>query len=149
MCSGKHGRICASLQGAHSPIEDLNFMATYVDRDSSMAVRRNQFLTDFMDWARSHLGQHVSPQEADLIASDMTDRLTDHWGGQTLIIPKDYHWKLSQLDDQIYREFTGNNYAELAQKHGVHERTLRRIIKRVQQRIKEAADKRSRDLFND
>lgn len=114
-----------------------------------MAVRRNQFLTDFMDWARSHLGQHVSPQEADLIASDMTDRLTDHWGGQTLIIPKDYHWKLSKLDAQIYQEFTGNNYAELAKRHGVHERTLRRIIKRVQQRIKEAADKRSRDLFND
>ena len=124
-------------------------MATFVDRDSNMASRRNQFLADLMDVAKKHLQEHVSGPAADMVASSLTDHLADYWGGQLINIPKDYHWKLSQLDDQIYREFTGNNYAELAQKHGVHERTLRRIIKRVQQRIKEAADKRSRDLFND
>lgn len=149
MCSGKHGRICVPLQGAHSPIEDLNLMATHVDRDSNMAIRRNKFLTDFMDWARSHLGHHVSPEAADLIASDMTDRLADHWGGQLINIPKDYHWKLSQRDAEIYAEFNGYNYAELAKKHNMHERSLRKLLGRVRERMAEAADRRTKDLFND
>lgn len=149
MFSGKHGRICAPLQGVPSLNKHLIFMATYVDRDSNMAIRRNKFLTDFMDWARSTLGHHVSPEAADLIASDMTDRLTDHWGGQLINIPKDYHWKLSQRDAEIYAEFNGYNYAELAKKHDMHERSLRKLLGRVRERMAEAAGRRNRDLFND
>ena len=114
-----------------------------------MANRRNKFLTDFMDWARSNLGHHVSPEAADLIASDMTDRLADHWGGQLINIPKDYHWKLSQRDAEIYAAFNGHNYAELAKKHDMHERSLRKLLDRVRKRMAAAADRRTRDLFND
>ena len=123
-------------------------MATFIDRDSNMASRRNKFLTDFMDWARSHLGHHVSPEAADLIASDMTDRLADHWGGQLINIPKDYRWKLSQRDAQISREFKGYNLGELAQKYNVHERSMRKILSRIKKRLEKAGDG-SRDLFND
>lgn len=124
-------------------------MATYVDRDSNMAIRRNQFLTDFMDWARSHLGHHVSPEAADLIASDMTDRLADHWGGQLINIPKDYRWKLSRQEVEVYRQFTGENYGALALKYEMSERGMRKLIDRVRKRMAVAADRRNRDLFND
>ena len=124
-------------------------MASHVDRDSNMAIRRNQFLTDFMDWARSHLGHHVSPEAADLIASDMTDGLVDHWGGQLINIPKDFHWRLSKRDAEIYAAFNGYNLPELALKYNMHERSMRKLLNRVKKRMAKAADRRNRDLFND
>ena len=124
-------------------------MATHVDRDSNMAIRRNQFLTDFMDWARSHLGHHVSPEAADLIASDMTDGLVDHWGGQLINIPKDFHWRLSKRDAEIYAAFNGYNIGDLARKYDMHERSMRKLLDRVRKRMAKAADRSSRDLFND
>lgn len=125
-------------------------MATYVDRDSNMANRRNKFLADLMDVAKRHLQEHVSANAADLVASSLTDHLADYWGGQLINIPKDYHWRLSQRDAEIYAEFNGCNYAELAMKHDMHERSLRKLLDRVKKRMaKAAADRRTRDMFND
>lgn len=115
-------------------------MATFIDRDSNMASRRNQFLADLMDVAKKHLQEHVSAPAADL---------ADYWGGQLINIPKDYHWKLSQRDAEIYAAFNGHNYAELAKKHDMHERSLRKLLDRVRKRMAAAADRRTRDLFND
>ena len=124
-------------------------MATFVDRDSNMAIRSNQFLTVLMDVVRKSLAEHVSDTAADMIASDMTNHLADYWGGQLINIPKDYHWKLSQRDAEIYAAFNGHNYAELAKKHDMHERSLRKLLDRVRKRMAAAADRRTRDLFND
>lgn len=124
-------------------------MAKYVDRDSNMANRRNQFLADLMDVAKKHLQEHVSTPAADLVASSLTDHLADYWGGQLINIPKDYRWKLSQRDAEIYSEFNGYNYAELAKKHEMHERSLRKLLDRVKKRIRVAADRRTQDLFNE
>ena len=126
-----------------------NFMATFVDRDSNMASRRNQFLADLMDVAKKHLQEHVSGPAADMVASSLTDHLADYWGGQLINIPKDYHWKLSKRDAEIYSEFNGYNYAELAKKHDMHERSLRKLLDRVKKRMAAAADRRNKDLFND
>ena len=124
-------------------------MATFIDRDSNMASRRNQFLADLMDVAKKHLQEHVSAPAADLVASSLTDHLADYWGGQLINIPKDYHWKLSQRDAEIYAAFNGHNYAELAKKHDMHERSLRKLLDRVKKRMAAAADRRTRDLFDD
>ena len=118
------------------------------DRDSNMAIRRNQFLTDLMDVAKAHLAEHVSETEADLVASSLTDHLANYWGGQLINIPKDYRWKLSQRDAQISREFKGYNLGELAQKYNVHERSMRKILSRIKKRLEKAGDG-SRDLFNE
>lgn len=149
MCSGKHGRICVPPQGVHSPIEDLNLMATHVDRDSNMAIRRNQFLSDLMDVAKKHLQEHVSGPAANMVAGSLTDHLADYWGGQLINIPKDYRWKLSQREAEIYAEFNGYNIADLARKYDMHERSMRKLLGRVRERMAEAADRRTKDLFND
>ena len=114
-----------------------------------MASRRNQFLADLMDVAKKHLEEHVSGPAADMVASSLTDHLADYWGGQLINIPKDYHWKLSQRDAEIYSEFNGYNYAELAKKHDMHERSLRKLLDRVKKRMAASADRRTKDLFND
>lgn len=124
-------------------------MSTYADRDSSMAVRRNEFLSDLLDVAKKHLAEHVSESAADMVASSLTNHLADYWGGQLINIPKDYHWKLSRRDAEIYAEFNGYNYAELAKKHDMHERSLRKLLDRVKKRMAAAADRRTIDLFND
>ena len=113
-----------------------------------MAIRRNQFLTDLMDVVRKSLAEHVSDTAADMIASDMTNHLADYWGGQLINIPKDYHWKLSQRDAEIYAEFNGYNYAELAKKHDMHERSLRKLLARVKKRILVASGRQNGDLFS-
>ena len=46
-------------------------------------------------------------------------------------------------------EFNGYNYAELAKKHDMHERSLRKLLDRVKKRMSAAADRRTKDLFND
>lgn len=149
MFTGKSGRICAPLQGAHSALNLPISMAIHVDRDSTMSSRRNQFLADVMDTARKHLQEHLSANAADMVASSLTDHLADFWGGQLINIPKDYHWKLSRRDAEIYGEFNGHNYAELAKKYDMHERSLRKLLDRVKKRMTAAADRRTRDLFND
>ena len=124
-------------------------MANYADRDSSMAIRRNEFLSDVQAVATAYLAKHVSGPAAELVASSLTDHLADYWGGQLINIPKDYHWKLSQRDAEINAAFNGHNYAELAKKHDMHERSLRKLLDRVRKRMAAAADRRTRDLFND
>ena len=114
-----------------------------------MASRRNQFLADLMDVAKKHLQEYVSAHEADMVAGSLTDHLADYWGGQLINIPKDYKWKLSQREAEIYAEFNGYNHAELAKKYDMGERGLRKLLARVKKRMEAAADKRSRDLFND
>ena len=124
-------------------------MTTFVDRDSSMAVRRNEFLADLLDVAKKHLAEHIPDAAADLVASSLTDHLTNVWGGQNINFPKDYHWKLSKRDQELYEAFNGHNYAELAKRYDMHERSERRLIKRIRARMQGAADPRNRDLFND
>ena len=114
-----------------------------------MAHRRHQFLTDMIDVSSAHLADHLPAEAAQRVAESLADRLTDHWGGQLINIPKDYHWKLSQRDAEIYSEFNGYNYAELAKKHDMHERSLRKLLDRVKKRMAASADRRTKDLFND
>lgn len=124
-------------------------MANYADRDSSMAIRRNEFLSDVQAVATAYLAKHVSGPAAELVASSLTYHLADYWGGQLINIPKYYHWKLSKRDAEIYGAFNGHNYAELAKQYTMGERGLRKLLDRMRTRIAEAADKRTHDLFND
>ncbi|WP_156507066.1 hypothetical protein [Comamonas thiooxydans] len=53
-------------------------MAAHVERNSNMAIRRNQLLADLMDVAKKHLQEHVSGLAADLVAGSLTDHLADY-----------------------------------------------------------------------
>ena len=94
-------------------------MATFVDRDSNMASRRNQFLADLMDVAKKHLQEHVSGPAADMVASSLTDHLADYWGGQLINFPKDYRRRLAQRELEILDAFNGDNWGELARRFNI------------------------------
>ncbi len=148
MFYGKSGTIFGLQQGARSLIEHLIFMATFIDRDSSMAIRRNEFLEDLMEVARKHLQEHVSAPAADLVAGSLTDHLADYWGGQLINIPKDYHWKLGRRELEIYDAYNGTNLADLARRYDISERGLRKLLARVRKRIAKASSAGNHDLFN-
>ena len=55
-------------------------------------------------------------------------------GGRDTYIPKGHLFALSQRDEEIYNQFKGNNYYELARKYGITEIQIRSIVKRGRER---------------
>lgn len=113
-----------------------------------MEHRRNELLTDLQAVAAASLAEHVSDAAAELIASSLVDRVADHWGGQLINFPKDYHWKLSKRDLEVYDAYNGHNLGELAQRYSISERGLRKLLARVRERIAATSRSANHDLFN-
>jgi Mor family transcriptional regulator len=54
--------------------------------------------------------------------------VADDWGGQLVYIPQDMAGRLAQRNKTIWREFHGDNHAELASKYGLCVQTVYSII---------------------
>jgi Mor family transcriptional regulator len=112
-------------------------MALNDPNDGRMAERRHELYADLMDLVQRQLAEYgVGGNESMLIATDLADRLADHWGGQNLTFPKEYRRKLSRLEAEIYQAHHGHNLADLAQRYDISERGLRKLIDRVTKRIR-------------
>jgi Mor family transcriptional regulator len=112
-------------------------MATNNPNDGRMAERRHELYADLIALVTQQLGEYgVGDNEAQLIASELADRLASHWGGQNITFPKEYRRKLSTLEASIYQAWHGNNLSELAQAYNLTERGLRKLIARVTKRIR-------------
>ena len=59
----------------------------------------------------------------------VADMLPEDWGGSSVYIPKNLAARLRKRDATLYREFTGNNVAELAQKYGLTQQRVYAILK--------------------
>ena len=55
--------------------------------------------------------------------------LAEDWGGSSIYIPKNLAARFRKRDTTLYREFTGNNIAELAQKYGLTQQRVYAILK--------------------
>lgn len=112
-------------------------MASSDPNDGRMAERRHELYADLMALVQRQLIEYgVGQNEAALIASDLADRLADHWGGQNMTFPKEYRRKLTRLEAEIYQMHQGYNLPELAQRFKISERGLRKLIARVTKRIR-------------
>lgn len=69
------------------------------------------------------------------VASAVTDSLCLSWGGLQMYIPIDSYRRAQMM----YRDFTGDNYAEIALKYGVTASTVRSHIKRLQDKKRQAS----------
>lgn len=115
---------------------------------SRMAALRNELLTDLANTVNQTLIEYgVTGELADQVGSAVADRVADHWGGQTIFIPKEHAFKIAKRDLEIYTEFDGNNHSFLGRKYNLSVRTIYKIIERVRkQRIE---DHNQMDLFPD
>ena len=117
-----------------------------MSHESRMSERRNELLTDMMALAEQTLAEHgVGSNESVLIASALADRLADHWGGQNITFPKDFKWKLSRLELEVYDFYNGQNLGETALKFNITERGLRKMIARARKKI---VNRNQRDIFD-
>lgn len=112
-------------------------MATADESDGRMAERRHELYADLMDLLQRLLAEYgVSSNEALLIASDMADRLADHWAGQNITFPKEYRRKLAKVELEIFDAFKGHNLPAIALAYNISERGLRKLIARVTKRLR-------------
>lgn len=108
-----------------------------------MEEKRNELFADVVVAAERLLREYDIPEKAStLIANSLADHLADHWGGQNLNIPRDYRRKLSARELEAYERFDGENYDILAKDFGMTERSMRRLIARVRDRLRRNADGR-------
>ncbi|MFT4190880.1 MAG: Mor transcription activator family protein [Comamonas sp.] len=116
--------------------------------ENRMARRRHELLQDVVDLFKRHLASYDLPEAAaDAIANHAADRLADHWGGQLISIPKDFLWRLSQVEQEIYAAFTGTNYDVLAQQYHMTERGIRMLINRVRTKLAAQNPTQQGDMF--
>jgi Mor family transcriptional regulator len=55
--------------------------------------------------------------------------IADDWGGQNVYIPRDVSGILAGRNEQIYREFTGDNVSDLAKRYCTSVQHIYRIIR--------------------
>jgi Mor family transcriptional regulator len=114
-------------------------------RSTRMEGMRRELLADVAAHAAEIAVAHgVSPEIAEMIGTAIADHLAEHWGGQVISIPRDYHYKLSDRHYQIYREFSGNNHMELVRKHNISLQWIYKLLNRIGKR---ETDKRQKKLF--
>jgi len=73
--------------------------------------------------------QGIGPQPAAWAALAAADGVGIGFAGTSPYIAYG-RYQLSQRDEQLYREFNGRNYAELALKHHLTEMQVRNIVRR-------------------
>lgn len=64
-------------------------------------------------------------------AISISEKMRQHWKGQSLYIPSGANAKTRNRDQQIIAEFNGRNHAELAHKHGISTMRIRQILWRA------------------
>ncbi|WP_420598601.1 Mor transcription activator family protein [Neptuniibacter sp.] len=113
---------------------------------SVMEELRGELLDDISAHTQKVLqDMGINEEVAEQASFTLTEHLAQNWAGQTIHIPKDHLYKLAKRDLQIYEEFNGRNYAQLARKHKMGVRGMYKLIERVHKRkIAEAQP----DLFN-
>lgn len=83
---------------------------------------------------------------AEQIAFEITNRLSQHWGGSMFYVTKNSPWQIHERDKAIWREFNGHNHNDLATKFKLCVPWIYDIIARM--RLHHATEKQ-KDLFDD
>lgn len=65
------------------------------------------------------------------IAMTVTEHVRKNIGGVNVYIPRGNVYEATQREQQIYRDFKGDNHHELARKHNLTEMRIRQIVATV------------------
>lgn len=103
---------------------------------NQMEVKRHELLTHVsIKVAKEALDFGMPEETASQLGCNVANAIAELFGGQNFTFPKNYAFKISQRDAQIYHEFKGNNYSQLSQKYRMTERGIRKVIARVKQKM--------------
>lgn len=109
--------------------------------ESPLGVRRNEMLTELASVITAALiDADMSPHAADAAANAAVDAVVEHWGGQPFSWPKDFLWRLSLKEMEIYSAHQGD-IAATARKFGYTARGIRKVLDRVSRKLAEQRKK--------
>jgi len=93
-----------------------------------------ELLQDLADKSAKILQEciEIDPEAASHIGVKLARNIAESWGGQTVYIQKGLGMFAHERDLQIYKEFNGNNHAELARKYKISMQWVYSIIKKMQ-----------------
>ncbi|EMW9315001.1 hypothetical protein AAE121_003660 [Salmonella enterica] len=116
-------------------------MITAVEED------RNMLLGELADHIFTEISGHgFSDELAEQLSVNIVDFISDHFGGHTLSFPKDLKFKRSKRNQLIYEDHCrGMHWGQLARKYNMHDRTIKRIVHRLD---KQMGEKLQPDMFN-
>lgn len=97
---------------------------------SKMKALRSEFLSDLASHVADELiSCGVDPDTANEKALASADAFAERWQGLHLYVAKNIKKTTQETHKQICAEFTGNNHKQLAIQHGMHVRTIYKILK--------------------
>lgn len=103
--------------------------------NSRMSLVRHELFNDMAEHVTSLLQElGIPPDIADQASTAMADFLAAHWGGQVVVIPKDYKFKVAMRDLEMYRSHRGD-FSATARRWGMTESGARKVIERVTRRL--------------
>lgn len=93
-----------------------------------------ELLMDLADKSAKILQEciEIDPEIANHVGSQIARNIAESWGGQTVYIQKGMGMFAHERDLQIYKEFSGNNHAELARKYKISMQWVYVIVKKMQ-----------------
>ena len=102
------------------------------------------FLLDLARYTESAVKQVLDTNDntAQQVGQIVAMAISKDWRGQSIYIPRGVSLLAYQRDLQIWREFNGRNYAELARRHGLTEMRVRQIV--AEQRARDVQQRQGR-----
>lgn len=70
-------------------------------------------------------------EQAEFAAREAAELIRVNWGGQVLYLAKGVTYQATQRDLEIWRQFTGNNAADLGKMYRLSTRMILYIVKRM------------------
>lgn len=115
---------------------------------TAMEEDRNMLLSELADHIFAEISGHgFSDELSEQLSVNIVDFISDHFGGHTLSFPKDLRFKRSRRNQLIYEDYnSGMRWGQLAKKYNMHDRTIKRIIRRLDKQI---GEKLQPDMFNE
>lgn len=118
--------------------------------ETRIGQQRNALLADLVQVTIDLFQKNEIPDTVAVItANTLADRLADYWGGQVITFPRDFMWKLAKVELEIYDQFNGRNYDELARQYGMTTRGVRKLIGRVRVKLARQRPNNQGDLLDD
>lgn len=108
-------------------------------KQSKAALKRHEVLQGVEDHARGILADHgIAEDVADQVAVAIADHLAVDWGGQVVVIPTDYHYKIAQRDIYFCTKVYDGDIAALAKAAGMTQSGAYKMLSRYRRYLANA-----------
>lgn len=109
-----------------------------MSQDVSRALlKRHELFAELQDVIERQLTElDVCGDAAQLVSASVVDFLSDYWAGQVVSIPKDASYQLTLKELEAWDMWTGDNLDQLARHFKMTPRGMRKLLRRIEERIK-------------